>query len=104
MNSMVKGGYVDNGTPVHEFGRKFYELLDHIQKNEAKEHYYSHVSLDCVSILLLMNIVMSCYRDSKKEFLTNKNDLIYVISQTENITSIFYDYKIQLSKLYTRGV
>jgi hypothetical protein len=41
MNSMVKGAYMDNGTSVHEFARKFSEMLDHIRENVAKERYYS---------------------------------------------------------------
>ena len=56
MNSMVKGGYVDNGTPVHEFARKISEMLDHIWENEARERYYSQVFLHCVPDLLFLNI------------------------------------------------
>jgi hypothetical protein len=38
---MVKGGYMDNGTLVHDFAKRFSEMIDHIRENEAREHYYS---------------------------------------------------------------
>jgi hypothetical protein len=61
VNFMVKGGYVDNGTPVHELAIKFSEMLDHIQENDAKERYYSHVlSLLCAR-LVITGYYTSCY-------------------------------------------
>jgi hypothetical protein len=41
MNSMVKGGYLDNLKSVHQFMKRFLDALDHIHYNEAKEKYYS---------------------------------------------------------------
>lgn len=35
---MVKGGYMDNGTLVHDFARRFFEMLDHIRENEEREN------------------------------------------------------------------
>jgi hypothetical protein len=40
---MVKGGYLDNSKSVHEFAKRFFDALDHIRGNEAREKYYSHV-------------------------------------------------------------
>ena len=43
MNSMVKGGYVDNSTPINEFAKRFLYVLDHTRENEAREKYNSQV-------------------------------------------------------------
>jgi hypothetical protein len=43
VNSMVKGGYLDNSKSVHEFTKCFLDVLVHIHDNETKEKYYSHV-------------------------------------------------------------
>jgi hypothetical protein len=54
VNSMVKGGYLDNSKSVHEFAKCFLDVLVvhefakcfldvlvHIHDNEAREKYYS---------------------------------------------------------------
>jgi hypothetical protein len=43
VNSMVKGGYLDNSKSVHEFTKCFLDVLVHINDNEAREKYYSQV-------------------------------------------------------------
>jgi hypothetical protein len=43
INSMAKGGYLDNSKPVHEFTKCFLDAQVHIHDNEAREKYYSHV-------------------------------------------------------------
>ena len=43
MNAMVKNGYADNSTPIHEFAKNYSEMLDHLRENEAREEYYSQV-------------------------------------------------------------
>jgi hypothetical protein len=43
INSMVKGGYLDNSKSVHEFVKCFLDALVHIHDNEAREKYYSQV-------------------------------------------------------------
>jgi hypothetical protein len=43
VNSMVKGGYLDNSKSVHEFAKRFMDALVHNHDNEAREKYYSHV-------------------------------------------------------------
>jgi hypothetical protein len=43
INSMVKGGYLDNSKSVHEFAKRFLDALVHIHDNEAREKYFSHV-------------------------------------------------------------
>jgi hypothetical protein len=43
VNSMVKGGYLDNSKSVHEFVKRFLDALVHIHDNKAREKYYSHV-------------------------------------------------------------
>jgi hypothetical protein len=45
INSMVKGGYLDNLKSVHEFVKRFLDALVHIHDNEAREKYYSRVWL-----------------------------------------------------------
>ena len=45
VNATVKGGYVDNTTPIHEFAKQFLEVLQHTHENEARERYNSQVSL-----------------------------------------------------------
>jgi hypothetical protein len=41
VNSMVKGGYLDNSKSVHEFAKRFSDALVHIHDNKAREKYYS---------------------------------------------------------------
>jgi transposase-like protein len=41
VNSMVKGGYLDNLKLMHEFAKCFLDALVHIHDNEAREKYYS---------------------------------------------------------------
>jgi hypothetical protein len=43
VNSMVKGGYLDNSKSVLEFAKHFLGSLVHILDNEAREKYYSQV-------------------------------------------------------------
>jgi hypothetical protein len=43
VNSMVKGGYLDNSKSVHEFAKRFLDALVHIHDNEAREKYYSQM-------------------------------------------------------------
>jgi hypothetical protein len=43
MNSIVKGGYLDNSKSVHEFMKLFSDVLVHIHDKEVREKYYSHV-------------------------------------------------------------
>jgi hypothetical protein len=43
VNSMVKGGYLDNSKSVHEFVKHFLDAQVHIHDNEARGKYYSHV-------------------------------------------------------------
>ena len=43
MNSVLKNGYVDNGTAVHEFAKSFMDVLAHIHENESRENYQSQV-------------------------------------------------------------
>jgi hypothetical protein len=38
VNSIVKGGYLDNSKSVHEFTKRFLDALDHIHDNEAREN------------------------------------------------------------------
>jgi hypothetical protein len=37
VNSMVKGGYLDNSKSVHEFAKRFLDALVHIYDNDARE-------------------------------------------------------------------
>ncbi|GJN40204.1 hypothetical protein PR202_gb29385 [Eleusine coracana subsp. coracana] len=41
VNALVKGGYIDNSTPIHEFIKQFLEMLQHMYENEARERYNS---------------------------------------------------------------
>jgi hypothetical protein len=43
MNSVVKAGYCDNSTAIHEFVKSFLELLEHNKENESREQYNSEV-------------------------------------------------------------
>jgi hypothetical protein len=43
VNSMVKGGHLDNSKSVHEFAKCFLNALVHIHDIEAREKYYSQV-------------------------------------------------------------
>jgi hypothetical protein len=43
INSMVKGGYLDNSKSMDEFVKHFLDALVHIHDNEAREKYYSQV-------------------------------------------------------------
>jgi hypothetical protein len=43
INLMVKGGYLDNSKPAHDFAKCFLDALLHIHDNEAREKYYSQV-------------------------------------------------------------
>jgi hypothetical protein len=43
VSSMLKGGYLENLKPAHEFAKCFLEGLVHIHDNEAREKYYSRV-------------------------------------------------------------
>jgi hypothetical protein len=45
VNSMVKGGYLDNSKSVHEFEKRLLDALVHIHDNEVREKYYSQVWL-----------------------------------------------------------
>jgi hypothetical protein len=37
VNSVVKAGYCDNSTTIHEFAKSFLELLEHNKENESRE-------------------------------------------------------------------
>jgi hypothetical protein len=43
VNSMMKGGYLNNSKLVHEFAKHFLDALVHIHDNEPREKYYSQV-------------------------------------------------------------
>lgn len=43
VNSTMKGGYVDNSKPIHEFAKQFLAALEHMKENEARERYNSQV-------------------------------------------------------------
>jgi hypothetical protein len=43
VNSVVKAGYCDNSTTIHEFAKSFLELLEHNKENESREQYNSEV-------------------------------------------------------------
>ena len=43
MNAVVKGGYVDNTTTIHEFAKRFLDVQVHLKENEATEQYNSQV-------------------------------------------------------------
>lgn len=43
INSVVKSGYADNSTAIHEFAKSFQNLLDHTKENESREEYNSQV-------------------------------------------------------------
>jgi hypothetical protein len=52
VNSVVKAGYCDNSTAIHEFAKSFLELLEHNKENEAREEYNSQVSKNkkCIAV------------------------------------------------------
>ncbi|CAL5082383.1 unnamed protein product [Urochloa decumbens] len=41
VNNVVKRGYCDNSTPIHEFAKSFLECLEHTKENETRETYNS---------------------------------------------------------------
>jgi uncharacterized protein (DUF2236 family) len=43
VNSLVKGGYMDNSTSVHEFAKRFLDVLEHMKENEARNKYHEQV-------------------------------------------------------------
>lgn len=43
VNNVVKHGYCDNSTAIHEFAKSFMELLEHTKENESGETYNSQV-------------------------------------------------------------
>jgi hypothetical protein len=43
VNAVIKSGYADNSTALHEFAKSFKELLEHIDENEARENFNSQV-------------------------------------------------------------
>jgi uncharacterized protein (DUF2236 family) len=43
VNSMVKGGYLNDSMLVHECAKRFLDAPVHIHDNEAREKYYSQV-------------------------------------------------------------
>jgi len=45
VNSLVKGGYVDASTSVHEFAKRFLDVVEHMKENEAREKYHGQVHL-----------------------------------------------------------
>ena len=44
MHSLLKSGYVDNSSSIHEFAKAFYEQLLHMHEQESKATYHSQVS------------------------------------------------------------
>jgi hypothetical protein len=57
VNNVIKHGYCDNSTAIHEFAKSFLELLEHTKENESREEYNSQVKThrcllcDCVGNL-----------------------------------------------------
>jgi hypothetical protein len=43
VNAVIKTGYADNSTALHEFAKSFQELLEHNDENEARENFNSQV-------------------------------------------------------------
>jgi hypothetical protein len=45
VNATVKSGYVDNSTAIHEFAKRFLDLLEHTKQKESQEAHSSQVIL-----------------------------------------------------------
>jgi hypothetical protein len=56
MNSMVKGGYLDNSKSVHEFVKCFLDALVHIHDNEARENTIHRCGFLYIPVQLLNQI------------------------------------------------
>jgi hypothetical protein len=50
VNRVVKHGYCDNSTSIHEFAKSFLELLEHTKEKESAEEYNSQVKKNMVDV------------------------------------------------------
>jgi len=51
VNNTVKSGYVHNSTPIHEFAKKFQEVLEHQNELESEEAFNSKVRPQLLDVL-----------------------------------------------------